>query len=132
MAWSMHWPSPRLSLKPWQDGTGDSTRLGFVPLAPIWWTAGRAFWAPSAGACVGTARQLAAPNRLRQSMAEPPSVAHATAGLDASFASYRSAGGHALAQVIVPSTKELAEATATARRSPFEAMLGVWRAALGV
>jgi hypothetical protein len=64
-------------------------------------------------------------------MLEPSSAAHAV-GQDASFASYRSAGGHALAQVIVPRTEELAEPTARAWRSPLEAMLGVWRAALGV
>jgi hypothetical protein len=125
MAWPMHWPSPRRSPKPWQDDAGDGTRLGFVPLAPFWWTAGRAFWVPSASA--GTARQLAA-----HQMAEPPSAAYATVGPDASFASYRSAGGHALAQVIVPPAEELAGATAKAWRSPLEAMLGVWRAALGV
>jgi hypothetical protein len=132
MNWPSPWPSPWLSLEPWQEGTGDRTRLGFFPLAPIWWTAGRAVWAPSAGTGAGKACQLAAPYRLRPSVAEPPAAAHATAGLDASFASYRSAGGHALAQVIVPPSEELAEATARAWRSPLDALLGVWRAALGV
>jgi hypothetical protein len=49
---------------------------------------------------------------------------------DAGFASYRSAGGHAVAQVIVPAI-ELAGITATTALSPMQTMLGVWRAALG-
>ena len=49
---------------------------------------------------------------------------------DADFASYRSAGGHAAAQVIVPAVT-MASVTATAALSPVQAMLGVWRAALG-
>ncbi len=50
------------------------------------------------------------------------------------FASYRSAGGHATAQVIVPATlpvAEIAEATTAAVLTPIQTMLGVWRAALG-
>jgi hypothetical protein len=52
----------------------------------------------------------------------------------APYASYRSAGGHASAQVIVPDmmpVAEIAEVTATVVLSPMHTMLGVWRAALG-
>jgi hypothetical protein len=51
------------------------------------------------------------------------------------YASYRSAGGHATAQVIVPDlmpVAEIAEVTATVVLSPMHTMLGAWRAALGV
>jgi hypothetical protein len=51
------------------------------------------------------------------------------------YASYRSAGGHATAQVVVPDfvpVAEIAEVTATVVMSPMQTMLGAWRAALGV
>ena len=49
----------------------------------------------------------------------------------AGFSSYRSGGGHAVAQIAAPTT-ELVELTATTVLSPMHSMLGVWRAALGV
>jgi len=116
--WSLCWPMSQPLPGLWQGGTCDLARLGFVPFAPIWWTAlGRGSWAPSANVlpAVGTA----GPGR------------GCNAGRDASFASYRSAGGHALAPVIVKPTEELAQATARAWLSPLEAVLGLWRAALG-
>jgi hypothetical protein len=46
-------------------------------------------------------------------------------------ASYRSAGGHAVAQVIVLPMQELAELGAKAVLTPMQSMLGFWRRALG-
>jgi hypothetical protein len=133
MHWLMHWPSQGF----WQGGTCGAR--GFVPLAPIWWTAaGLGLWAPVANGCARNVGAFRPRTRLSQPTLVPPSAARAdagaglNAGLDPGFASYRSAGGHALAQVIVPSTEKLVEVTAKATLSPLEAMLGVWRAALGV
>jgi len=50
---------------------------------------------------------------------------------DAIFARYRSVGGHAAAQVIVPAIDTRAQVMAKATLSPVDAMLGIWRAALG-
>jgi hypothetical protein len=50
------------------------------------------------------------------------------------FASYRSFGGHATAQVIMPAeipAAEIAEVTTAAVLTPIQTMLGVWRAAFG-
>jgi hypothetical protein len=130
MLWSMSdRPSPGLG------GSCDVSRFGFVPFPPIWWTAlGRACWAPFADARAWTA------GPPRHPIPAPPPAVHAglgpdrgfNAGRDTNFASYRSAGGHAVAQVIVKPTEELAQATARAWLSPLEALLGLWRATLGV
>jgi len=118
----------------WEGGACDVARFGFVAFPAIWWAAlARAWWAPSAIARAGKAGLVPQPIS-----ALPPAVLAGgadpafSAGRDASFASYRSAGGHALAQVIVKPSEELAQATARAWLSPLEAMLGLWRAALGV
>jgi hypothetical protein len=69
--------------------------------------------------------------------ARPAPVANKPAAPEpAPYASYRSAGGHAAAQVIVPGimpmpVAEIAEVTTTVVLSPMHTMLGVWRAALG-
>lgn len=68
--------------------------------------------------------------------AEPAPVAKPAVPDPAPYASYRSAGGHAAAQVIVPEivsmpVLEIAEVTATVVLNPMHTMLGVWRAALG-
>jgi len=120
MLWSLSWPIKQPLPGLWQWGTCDVARWGFVPFAPIWWTAlGRGCWAPSANALPSAVHAGPRPGR------------GCNAGRDASFASYRSAGGHALAPVIVKPTEELAQATARAWLSPLEAVLGLWRAALG-
>jgi hypothetical protein len=56
-----------------------------------------------------------------------PAADVARATKPAGFSSYRSDGGHAVAQIAAP-----VELTATAAPSPMHTMLGVWRAALGV
>jgi hypothetical protein len=61
-------------------------------------------------------------------MSLPPSPAAAAAA----FASYRSAGGHAVAQVIAPTADAvIAGLTATAVLTQLQSMLGFWRAAVG-
>jgi hypothetical protein len=108
------------------------------PLAQTWWLGPSVtFWAPltdwgawSRGSLPtwsgwnGAAQASPSASPGVASNAAAPSVS------DGGFASYRSAGGHAAAQVIVP-TVELAGITAKAALSPMETMLGVWRAALG-
>jgi len=132
--WSMSWPMIRPLPGLLEGGTCDVARFGFVAFPAIWWAAlACACWAPSAVVRAGKAGLVPQPIS-----ALPPAVLAGgpdpafNAGRDASFASYRSAGGHALAQVIVKPSEELAQATARAWLSPLEAMLGLWRAALGV
>ncbi|HUC45034.1 MAG TPA: hypothetical protein VMR94_00660 [Hyphomicrobiaceae bacterium] len=132
----MNWPMKGPLLAPWQWAGCDAARLGFVSLGPIWWASGgcglRAAGGPSGKG------QVARHGWLSQPIPVPTLAAHAAAGPganpgdEASFARYRSAGGHALAQVIVPPTENVTEAAARAWLTPLEAMLGVWRAALGV
>jgi hypothetical protein len=132
--WSMSWPMNRPLPGLLEGGTCDVARFGFVAFPAIWWAAlAHACWAPSAAVRAGK------PGLVPQPIfALPPAVLAGapdpafSAGRDASFASYRTAGGHALAQVIVKPSEELAQATARAWLSPLEAMLGLWRAALGV
>ena len=145
--WSMFWPiGPTKGplLAPWQwAGCDGATRLGFVSLGPIWWAAGGR-WLRAARDPPGKG-QVGRHVRLSQPIPVPALAAHAEAGpgsnpgdrwgpnsLDASFARYRSAGGHALAQVVVPPTEHATEATARAWLTPLDVMLGVWRATLGV
>ena len=132
--WSMSWPMNRPLPGLLEGGTCDVARFGFVAFPAIWWAAlAHACWAPSAAVRAGKAGLVPQPI-----FALPPAVLAGgpdpafSAGRDASFASYRTAGGHALAQVIVKPSEELAQATARAWLSPLEAMLGLWRAALGV
>ena len=49
----------------------------------------------------------------------------------AAFSSYRSNGGHAVAQIVAPESG-LVELTATTVLSPMHGMLGMWRTTLGV
>jgi hypothetical protein len=75
------------------------------------------------------------PRALPTTTAKAQPAAKPAAPEPAPYASYRSAGGHATAQVIVPAmmpVAEIAEVTATVVLSPMQTMLGVWRAALGV
>jgi len=154
MPWTMSWPMLWAAPGPWQGGSCDAARLGFVLLGPMWWAApGGGLRAPLWGQSVGTAGWVLPHSRLRQPIPLPASAASTATGpgskpganpgsnpgvnrgldgLDASFAKYRSAGGHALAQVIVRPAEKAAEAAATAWLTPLETMLGIWRAALGV
>jgi hypothetical protein len=120
--WLVSWPS---------SGPGQGESCNVAPLgrlfAPIVWTApGRRVRAPSAGGSPGKAR-VAGP-------APSPGVGRSLDGLDASFARYRSSGGHALAQVIVRPAEEVTVETAWAWAwlTPLDAMFGLWRAALRI
>jgi hypothetical protein len=95
--------------------------VGWPRVAPMWWVGpGWMLWR----ACTNVAAHCSSPTPL------PPAAADGRSAPDATFARYRSAGGHAAAQVIVP-TIALADVTAKATLSPVQTMLGVWRAALG-
>jgi hypothetical protein len=101
-------------------------------LAQTWWLGPSVtFWAPLADWGAWSRGAFPVWNGALQ---VPPSGTASNGAAapapDASFASYRSAGGHAVAQVIVPAI-ELASLTATTALSPMQTMLGVWRAALG-
>jgi hypothetical protein len=146
MPWAMHWPGPGL----WEGGSCDAARLGFVLLGPIWWAVpGGGLRAPLPGQSLGKAGWILPHSRLSEPVPVRVSAAYTAAGpgsnpgsnlgsnpgvnrdsVDASFARYRSAGGHALAQVIVRPTEEVAEETARVWLTPLEVMLGIWRAAL--
>src|SRR5215468_8565103 len=97
--WSMSWPMNRPLPGLLEGGTCDVARFGFVAFPAIWWAAlAHACWAPSAAVRAGKAGLVPQPI-----FALPPAVLAGgpdpafSAGRDASFASYRTAGGHALA-----------------------------------
>lgn len=118
---------------PWLSGGAAGMGLAWTPIARSWPGPSFSLWAPlgdwrawgtPASAWTGgnAARpQLAAasPAPLPRPVA-PPSFP----------ASYRSAGGHAVAQVVVSPMEELVELGAKAVLSPMHTMLGVWRTAL--
>jgi hypothetical protein len=128
---------------PWSlTGNG----MGLAPLAGAW--SGRGFapglgiWAPmpewgmwgrtplpiwSGWLAPGAAPAAAESAAVKPAVSDP-----------APYASYRSAGGHATAQVIVPGivpaaeiAPKMTEAATAVVLGPMQTMLGVWRAALG-
>src|SRR5262249_11547170 len=113
----------------WPWLTCGAAGVGWAPVAAMWWVRpGWMFWTPCADGC---ARPRAAYYGWPAPV--PPAAAPVGGGLppDAIFARYRSAGGHATAQLIVPTIEALADVTATAALSPVSTMLAVCRAALG-
>jgi hypothetical protein len=123
---------PNAPAGPWF--AGGAAGMSWTPLVQTWWLGPSVtFWAPLAdwGAWSrgpfpawsgwSGALQMPLPGTLSNGAARPAP--------DAGFASYRSAGGHAVVQVIVPEI-ELAGITATTALAPMQTMLGVWRAAL--
>jgi hypothetical protein len=120
---------------PWLAGSAPG--ISWAPLAQAWWLGPSVtFWAPLADWGAWSRGSLPVWSGWNGVAQVPPSgpapAANGTAhpAPDAGFASYRSAGGHAAAQVIVPAI-ELASITATTALSPMQTMLGAWRAALG-
>ena len=125
--WSAQWPA-------WPWMSGNPAGMSWAPLAQAWWLGPSVkFWAPltdwgawGRGALPGwsssTAQVVPAPQEANGAARPAP---------DAGYASHRSAGGHAVAQVIVPTIEEWAEITAKATLTPVQSMLGVWRTALG-
>jgi hypothetical protein len=107
--------------------------MTWPPLAQMWWVGpSLTFWAPCADWS-----QMRDPFPLRSRWSNPtpapplPTRAEARSAPDTGFASYRSAGGHAVAQVTVPTVDQLAEVTTKVSLSPVQTMFSVWRAALG-
>jgi hypothetical protein len=104
-------------------------------MAQPWWLGPSAkFWGPLAD--WGAFGKAPFPGWSAPAKAAPASEKATAKGAaqpapEAGYASYRSAGGHAVAQVIVPSIEEWAEITAKATLTPVQTMLGVWRTALG-
>jgi hypothetical protein len=118
---------------PWL-GSG-TPGMSWTPLAQTWWLGPSVtFWAPLADWGVWSRGSFPVWSGWNGAAQVPSSGATSNGAAhpapDAGFASYRSAGGHAVAQVIVPAM-ELASLTAKTALSPMQTMLGVWRAALG-
>jgi hypothetical protein len=125
--WSAPW-----SGWPWLAGSAPG--MSWAPLAQTWWLGPSVtFWAPLADWGAWSRGSLPAWSGWNSAVQVPSSGATSNGAAhpapDPGFASYRSAGGHAVAQVIVPAM-ELASITATTALSPMQTMLGVWRAAL--
>lgn len=133
----MLWPSmanwmtaPQLyawSAWPWLPGN-----VAGMELARSWLGPSFSLWAPladwtawGAPACAWTGRNGERPQPV---VGPEPVRPEAPAGF---VASYRSAGGHAVAQIVAAPVAELVELSATAVLSPMHTVLGVWRAALG-
>jgi hypothetical protein len=135
------WPSPvgwmatpRL-VTPWSAWpwlAGSKAGMSWAPLAQTWWLGPSVtFWAPLTDWGAWSRGSFPVWSGWNSAAQLPLSrAASDAAAADAGFASYRSAGGHAVAQVIVPAV-ELAAITTTAALSPMQTMLGVWRTALG-
>ena len=105
--------------------------VGWVGVAPMWWVGpGWLFWAPCPGGRAW-ANSAASPSPPTPVPAASKAPAGGRLAPDAIFARYRSVGGHAAAQVIVPAIDTRAQVMAKATLSPVDAMLGIWRAALG-
>jgi hypothetical protein len=107
--WSAPW-----STWPWLAGS--AAGMNWAPLAQTWWLGPSVtFWAPLADWGAWGRGSFPVWRGWNGAAQVPASsaVSNGAAGLvpDAGFASYRSAGGHAVAQVIVPAV-ELADITA--------------------
>jgi hypothetical protein len=118
---------------PWLSGAA-GMGLAWTPTARSWPGPSFSLWAP-----LGDWRAWGAPasawtdgNVGRPQPAAPSPATLPRPVAPASFpASYRSAGGHAVAQVVVSPMEELVELGAKAVLSPMHTMLGAWRTALG-
>ena len=135
----MMWPSvanwmtaPQLyawSSWPWlRDNT---VRPAWTPFAGTWPGPTFSLWLPLAEWTAWSRASVPAWQGRPEAMAGPEAAAAIPPTAPAGFSSYRSGGGHAVAQIAAPAT-ELAELTATDVLSPMHTMLGVWRAAFGV
>ena len=138
----MLWPSvanwmtaPQLYAWPWLPGKVPS--MAWTPFARTWLGPSFSLWAPlgdwgvwGRASMPGWSGWLDAAATPMTMLPAPVPASADRAPAPPGFSSYRSSGGHAVAQVMVPTT-ELAELTATAVLSPMHTMLGVWRAALG-
>jgi hypothetical protein len=106
------WPAPA----GWTSSSGGAGTDG-APLALISWAGpGSICWAPIADWCVWSAGFMRA--ATSNPLPPPPSSLQGQARTEpeASFARYRSAGGHAVAQVRIPTTDEPASLPAEGGR----------------
>ena len=140
----MLWPSmanwmtaPQLYAWPWLPSRGPG--MTWTPFVRTWPGPSFSLWAPLGDWSVWGRAPMPAWSGWLDAATKPmtmlPAPVRSTPDgpkMPASpgFSSYRSSGGHAVAQVVVPVT-EIAELTATAVLSPMHTMLGVWRTALG-
>jgi hypothetical protein len=122
---------------PWQ-ASGNAAGMAFAPLTRTWLGPSFSMWTQIPDWGMWGKTSLPMWNTWLEPRATAPVAAAPTAKPAAQetapYASYRSAGGHASTQVIVPDmmpVAEIAEVTATVVLSPMHTMLGVWRAALG-
>lgn len=123
---------------PWQV-PGNTAGMGLAPFARTWLGPSFSLWAPMPDWGMWGRTSLPVWSgwldpRTAPAAAKAPPAANSATPEAAPYASYRSAGGHAAAQVIVADVMpvaEIAEVTATVVLSPMQTMLGVWRAALG-
>jgi hypothetical protein len=144
----MMWPSvanwmtaPQLyAWSPWPWLAGNPARTAWAPFAGTWPGPSFSLWMPLADWSAWSRASVPAWNGRHDlsppsplAMARPQATAMRPTA-PAGFSSYRSSGGHAVAQIAAPraTETELIELTATAALSPMHTMLGVWRAALGV
>jgi len=131
----MMWPSmanwmtaPQLYAWPsWPSLRGNAVRPAWTPFAGTWPGPTFSLWMPLGDWTAWGRASAPAWNGQLDAMARPAPVAMQRAA-PAGFSSYRSGGGHAVAQIAAPAS----ELTATAVPNPMHTMLGVWRAALGV
>jgi hypothetical protein len=124
------WPWPPRQMAAWmpfaQTWTGPSF-TAWTPLAADWTAA----WARPVLPGWSDTRRGTAP-QLR--LVSPAKAATEAKAPDPGYASYRSAGGHATAQVIIAATPQAAleELASTMVFSPMQTMLDLWRSALKV
>ena len=115
------WPQSHWLPTPY--GAWGQSPLMAWPVLSDWSSWSRLYWPAWSGQAVH-----AGPFALPEAMTQ---TALRTASQTA-YASYRSAGGHAVAQVIMPGAETVvAGLTATAVFTQMQTMLGMWRAALG-
>lgn len=119
-----HWPpayTPGLGWTPYA-AWGQSPFTAW-PMFSDWSSWSRLYW-PSWSGRSAYAGAFALPEAVTQAALRTASPS--------AYASYRSAGGHAVAQVIMPGRDvAIASLTTTAVLTQMHTMLGMWRAALG-
>jgi len=129
--------NPWSAIWPWLPARFDGR--AWAPYARTWAGPSLTAWMPLAGWAAWNRAPLPIWSGRLEDVQAPPS-ATSSQGLmrpapDGDFASYRSAGGHAAAQVIVAAPAAVARLEGPKVRtllSPIDTLLGVWRAALGV
>ena len=117
--------APVMGWNPYAAVWGRSPYAAWTPLAD-WSSWGHAYRWPTWTMQPATPGLFAAPAAISQAVLRYASPS--------AYASYRSAGGHAMAQVVIAPVPDtvVARMAATAAFTPMQTMLGVWRTVLGV